>query len=211
MTDNFDPALERAISALAPPGLLIGHRLILPGDELALLEPERASTASRVIERLRASGAARIVARELMARLGCRSCAVPTGRSGAPVWPEGVVGSLAHDERIAIAAVGRAHEFGAVGIDIEPATMLPPEMIDLIATAQERHMIDADPFGGRLLFAAKEASYKAVHPLDRLFLEYHDIEVDLRRSRATVSNGRVVELRFCVSSHLVVLAQVRAT
>lgn len=210
MTDNFDSTLEQAIAALAPPGLLIGHRFIVPGDELALLEPERESIASHNAERLRASGAARVIARELLARLGLTSCTLPRGPAGAPVWPADISGSLAHDDRVAIAAVGRSRDVGAVGVDIEPAIMLPPEMLDLVATAQERRAIDADPFGGRLLFAAKEAVYKAVHPLDRLFLEYHDIEVDLRGGSATVSNGRVVELRFCVASRLVALAQVAA-
>ena len=210
MTDNLDPTLAREIDGLPPPGLLIGHRLITPGDELALTAQERASLASGKVERLRASGAARIVARELLARLGCPSCALVRGPSGAPVWPADITGSLAHDERIAIAAVGRSREAGAVGIDIEPATLLPADMLDLVATAQERLAIEADPFRGRLLFAAKEAVYKAVHPLDRQFLDYHDIEVDLRGARATVSNGRVVELRFCVASHLVALAHVPA-
>lgn len=211
MTDTFDPVLARELAGLAPPRLLIGHRLITPGDECALLEPERASIASHVAERLRASGAARIVARELLARLGCVSCALPKGPTGAPVWPAGIAGSLAHDERIAVAAVGWSRDVGAVGIDVEPATLLPPEMLDLVATARERPAIEADPFGGRLLFAAKEAVYKAVHPLDGRFLDYHDIAVDVGGGRASVSNGRIVELRFCVSSHLVVLAQVPTT
>ena len=34
---SIDPALARDIAALAVPGLLIGHRVISPGDENALL------------------------------------------------------------------------------------------------------------------------------------------------------------------------------
>ena len=40
--EPVDPSLQRAINALAPPGLLIGHRLISPGDEHALLDEEAA-------------------------------------------------------------------------------------------------------------------------------------------------------------------------
>ena len=69
MSDGtVDPSLQRAIDALAVPGLLIGHRVISPGDELALLDEEMASISFPAIERRRASGAARIVARELMTR-----------------------------------------------------------------------------------------------------------------------------------------------
>jgi len=41
--EAVDPALEHVLNALAPPGLLIGHRLISPGDEDALLGEEAAS------------------------------------------------------------------------------------------------------------------------------------------------------------------------
>ena len=37
MTVTRDPLLQSAIDALALPGILIGHRLIMPGDEDALL------------------------------------------------------------------------------------------------------------------------------------------------------------------------------
>jgi 4'-phosphopantetheinyl transferase EntD len=63
-----------------------------------------------------------------------------------------------------------------------------------------------DPLRGKLLFAAKEAVYKAVHPLDRVFLEFHDIEVDLAGRKAVTRTGRVVALRYCISSRVVVLA-----
>jgi len=78
--------------------------------------------------------------------------------------------------------------------------------MDLIATPQERLEIGNDPFRGRLLFAAKEAVYKAVYPLDQTFLEHHDVQVNFVDRKAVVRNGRVVEIRFSVSAHLVVLA-----
>jgi 4'-phosphopantetheinyl transferase EntD len=83
---------------------------------------------------------------------------------------------------------------------------LPPDLLDVVATPQERLKIADDPFHGRLLFAAKEAVYKAVHPLDQTFLDHHDVEIDLAERKAFVRNGRVVDIRFSVSTHLVVLA-----
>jgi 4'-phosphopantetheinyl transferase EntD len=100
-------------------------------------------------------------------------------------------------------------DFRALGIDVEPAEALSPELLDLVATPQERAAIDYDPYRGRLLFAAKEAVYKAVYPLDRTFLDHHDVQIDLVRQCATVRNGRVVELRFCTAPHLFALAFVR--
>src|SRR5205085_12194887 len=112
-----DPSLQRDMEALAVPGLLLGHRLIAPGDEHALLDEEAASIASPVIALRRASGAARIVARQLLAQLGYPGVQQPRSASGAPVWPAGVSGSLAHDDEVAVAAVGMQRDVNAVGID----------------------------------------------------------------------------------------------
>lgn len=206
MPGAVDPVLARGIEALAVPGLLIGHRVISAGDKNALLDEEAASIASPVLAVRRASGAARIVARELLVRLGYAHAAIPKGASGEPIWPAGISGSIAHDDRIAVAAVGLERDIRAVGIDVEPAVPLPPEMLELIATPQELRRIADDPLRGKLLFAAKEAVYKAVYPLDRVFLEFRDIEVDLVSRTATTRTGHTIALRTCVSSHVVVVA-----
>jgi 4'-phosphopantetheinyl transferase EntD len=150
------------------------------------------------------------VARNLLARLGYPEAQVPKGVGGAPVWPAGVVGSLAHDDEIAVAAVGLRRDFASVGIDVELAGALPSDMLALVATQNERHRIEDDLVQAKLLFAIKEAVYKAVYPLDRVFLEFGDIEVDLAARTATTRSGRALSLRSCVSSHIVALALVKA-
>jgi 4'-phosphopantetheinyl transferase EntD len=70
----------------------------------------------------------------------------------------------------------------------------------------ELQKITDDPLRGKLLFTAKEAVYKACYPLDRVFLEFHDIEVDLAGHQAVTKTGRVVALRYGVSSHVLALA-----
>jgi 4'-phosphopantetheinyl transferase EntD len=206
MPVTIDPSLQAALDALSLPGIMLGHRLISSGDELALMPEEAPAFANSVIKVRQASGAARIVARQLLARLGYPGVAVPKAPTGAPIWPQGVVGSLAHDARIALAAVAKSDEVAALGIDVEPAKPLPSDLLDMVATPQERARIEDDPYRGRLLFAAKEAVYKAVYPLDQTFLEHHDVEVSLADRRAVVRNGRIVELRFCTAAHLVAVA-----
>ena len=204
--EAIDPSLQDAIDALARPGLLIGYRLIAPGDEHALLDDEAASMPPVDAVR-RASGAARIVARELLARLGHARFALRKGAGGEPLWPAGIAGSLAHDDRVAVAAVGMRRDVGAVGIDVEPAVALPPDMLELVASPREREQLAGDPLRGKLLFAAKEAVYKAAYPLDRIFLEFRDIEVDLAGRRAVTRTGRILALRYGISSHVLALAQ----
>ena len=61
---TIDPSLQSAIDALSFPGVMLGHRLISPGDENALLPEETPVFASSVLKVRRASGAARIVLKD---------------------------------------------------------------------------------------------------------------------------------------------------
>ena len=209
MRTEISPSLSTAIKRLALRGAGIRHRVIADGDEHALLPAEAGKFASSVAKVRRASGAARRVARELLSEFGYVDAALPKSASGAPIWPVGVVGSLAHDATVAIAAVARRDAIAALGIDIEPLEPFPLE-IDTVATARERRSLPGEPYAGRLLFAAKEAVYKAVHPLDGQRLEHHDVEVDLAAGHAIVRGGRTVDLRFALADHIVTLAFLRA-
>lgn len=198
--------LQRAIEGIAVPGILVDHRVIASGDEFALLPEEYAAFATSVVKVRRASGAARIVARELFHRMGWPQSAITKSTSGAPIWPNGVVGSLAHDAEIAVAAVTGRRDLGSLGVDVEPAEPLDPELFGLIATTSECERYQGDPRRSRLLFSVKEAVYKAVYPIDGVFLDHHDVEVSLETGLARVRNGRTVPFRYCIAAHIVVLA-----
>lgn len=210
MPSARDLRLQHIIDAVAMPGVLIGHRVIAPGDESALLPEEFGAFANSVAKVQRASGAARIVARELLAQLGQAPRPLPKSASGAPIWPDGIVGSLAHDAEVAVAAVARRGDYAGVGIDIEPAQPLDHDLIDIIATPSERGAIADDPLQARVLFTVKEAVYKAVHPLDGIFLDHHDVEVSLAAGTATIREGRVVKFRHGLGERIVALAFIAA-
>jgi 4'-phosphopantetheinyl transferase EntD len=203
-------ALQRAIDKIAVPGILVDHRVIASGDEFALLPEEYSAFATSVTKVQRASGAARIVARDLLRRFGQTQRAVTKTASGAPVWPNGLVGSLAHDAEIAVAAVAKRCNFLGLGVDVEPAEILDPDLLGFIATANERAKIQSDPRGGRLLFSVKEAVYKAVFPIDGIFLDHLDVEVSLEGGTARVGNERIVNFRYCIATHIVALAYIPA-
>lgn len=208
MTSTTNSVLQQSIDALAMPGILIGYRLISAGDELALWPTELEALGNSIVKVKRASGAARIVARNLMLQFGQTQQAVPKSSSGAPIWPSGFVGSLAHDSQVAIAAMARRNDFSSLGIDAEPAEPLDANLLSLVATTTELKRIADDPYRGRLLFAVKEAVYKSVYPLDGIFLEHHDVEVSLAAGTATIRTGRTVRFRYGLSTHIVVLAYI---
>jgi 4'-phosphopantetheinyl transferase EntD len=206
MTTAQHSLLRRAIEEISVPRVLIDHRLIAEGDEQALLAEERSAFARSVVKVQRASGAARIVARELMRRAGVAPQPVVKLTGGMPTWPDGIVGSLAHDATVAVAALARCYDYLSLGVDIEPAEPLAPDLLDMVATAGERAGMQDAPLDGRLLFSVKEAVYKAAYPLDRVFLDHHDVEVDLAAQTATIRNGRTIAFAYSRTSHFVVLA-----
>jgi 4'-phosphopantetheinyl transferase EntD len=204
--ETVDSALSIALNSIAPTGVLIGHRLIRAGDEHALLATERASFRPSALQIYRQSGAARIVARRLLRALGLSAVALPRSISGAPVWPAGVVGSLAHDKEVAVAAIAKSDEFSALGIDVEPAIPLPPELVRLIATPTERRRYPSAVIESPLLFVVKEAIYKALNPHDGVFLDFQDIEVDLSTNRGETRTGQTVEIAFTTSPRFVAIS-----
>jgi 4'-phosphopantetheinyl transferase EntD len=192
-------------AALGPLGVLVGARRIRPGDEAAFASPSLGRPAN--LARRRASGAARIVARDLLRELGADAAAPLTrSPSGAPAWPEGVIGSLAHDDDFAVAAVARRGLLAGLGVDVEPGEPLPADLVGLVLNAAERREANADRVKQRLVFVAKEAVYKAIHPLDGTPLEYADIEIALGEGRATLKDGRRLQLVTLAGERLVAVA-----
>lgn len=206
MIAQANSSLQRCIDAIDVPGILIGHRLIAEGDERLLLPEEFGAFAGSVLKVRRASGAARMVARTLLPRLGAPALPIPKLPSGVPVWPSGIVGSLAHDAEVAVAAVALGRDFLGIGVDVEPNEPLDPDLVDMVATPRERQTVGSDAVRGRLLFAIKEAVYKAVNPIDGVFLEHHDVEVSLEKGLAQVRGRRQIHVEYGLADHIVALA-----
>src|SRR5271168_670818 len=145
--------LQPLAAHAAERNILVGHRFVQSNDDLALRADEVGSFSNSIAKVRRLSGAARIVARTLLQQLGVSPCSIPKDGKGAPVWPPGVVGSLAHADDIAVAAVALESNGLSIGIDIEPDVDLP----DL------RRYHDGI-LRSRLLFVAKEPSTRRLFP-----------------------------------------------
>ena len=201
-----DVDMAATLARLAPAGVLIGHRRIAAGDEHALLRAEATPFARCALKVRRQSGTARIVARRLLGALGAPVVALPRSASGAPVWPSGIVGSIAHDDEVAVATVARSGCLRSLGIDVEPAEPLPRGLVPIVATATERARYNTAVLESRILFCAKEAVFKALHPLCGLFLDFHDIEIDLDARSARVPHGHRAGISFAEAPRVVALA-----
>lgn len=109
---------------------------------------------------------------------------VPRADDGLPVWPSGWLGSISHSAGWAAAAVASATRCQALGLDIQErvSPRVMTEVLPLIASEPE--LARASPYFERrsaltLLFSAKEALYKALHPLVRTFQDFDGAELTL--------------------------------
>jgi 4'-phosphopantetheinyl transferase EntD len=160
--------------------------------ETVLFPEELAVVVTASERRKREFITARGCAHAALARLGLPPAAILPDRGGAPVWPQGVVGSITHCSGYRAAAVAPAEQVAAVGIDAEPNTPLRTGgMLDVIAREQERARLTelAGQVPGvcwdKLLFSAKEAVYKAWYPLARCWLGFQSADVVFDPHRGT--------------------------
>jgi hypothetical protein len=148
--------------------------------DLAPLPEEEALIAKSVAKRRNEFITVRHCARRALGQLGVPPAPILKGDKGEPSWPDGVVGSLTHCKGYRGAVVGRAGPVRSVGIDAEPHDVLPDGVLGAIGLADERREIAALPAGlhwDRILFCAKEATYKAWYPLTRRWLGFEDAHI----------------------------------
>lgn len=199
-------ALDDALAAIMPAGVYATCRAIREGDQALLLLEEAASITSKKNPMRDASGAARHVARGLLNQAGLAVGPLMKAPNGAPVWPSGVVGSMAHDDDFAVAAVAPATSFSGVGIDVEPGEPLAEDVAAIVRNADDVLDSVEERLASRLLFAAKEAVYKAVFPRDQAILGFEDVVIDFKRSEGWTRTGRIVKLVHILRPRIVVLA-----
>ena len=164
-----------------------------PADLMPLPE-EEPLIARSVAKRRNEFVTVRHCARVAMERLGVPPSPILKGEKGEPRWPDGVVGSLTHCEGYRAAVVGRSTAARSVGIDAEPHGMLPDRVLDAISLPAERSEIAALPAGlhwDRILFCAKEATYKAWFPLTGRWLGFEDAHITFEVDPGATAGGFV--------------------
>lgn len=143
--------------------------------------PEEAAALEACTEpRRREFTTTRHCARTAMAALGVPPAGIPSGPKGEPRWPAGLVGSMTHCDGYRAAALSRAADLHAMGIDAEPHRPLPPGVLDSISVPSEREHLRSlerefpEVHWGTVMFSAKETVYKVFNPLTGRWLGFRD-------------------------------------
>jgi 4'-phosphopantetheinyl transferase EntD len=133
---------------------------------------------------------------------------IPMGPDRAPVWPDGIRGSITHAGDWALAATSRSVRM--IGVDLEPAEPLPEDVMDTILWDTEKEWIDRSTDPGlmaRVVFSAKECAYKAQYPITRRLFGFGVFRITIQENRffaefqqdiGCFGRGEVLEGRFSI-------------
>ena len=167
------------ISTVVPDSVAAAELYDDPPD-LKPLPAEEPLIARSVAKRRNEFVTVRHCARVALGELGIPPAPILKGDKGEPCWPDGVVGSLTHCDGYRGAVVGRAEKARSVGIDAEPHGVLPNGVLEAVSLPLERRELATMAQAlhwDRILFCAKEATYKAWYPLTRRWLGFEDAHI----------------------------------
>lgn len=155
------------------------------GQQFGVVLPERLSTA--VTKRKAEFVAGRYCVQLALKRMGEDSGqAIGISEKRAPLWPEGLIGSITHSKGFASAALASAQWIRGIGIDSERLIaektannvashiLIPTETYEkncgLVSSARQYLT---------LIFSAKESIFKCLFPLVEQYFDFRDAEISL--------------------------------
>lgn len=137
--------------------------------------------------------AGRLSAKGAIRDLGIKPSPVLWDVARAPLWPDGVVGSITHCEGFCGAVVAPRSRYAGIGIDAEYRGRVERQLWSQIMTAAELRQLErlSDPEAretGTIIFSAKEAFYKCQYQVTGQWLDFRDVEISI------VNDGFLVRL-----------------
>jgi 4'-phosphopantetheinyl transferase EntD len=167
------------------------------GGTLVVHPLERRAVQAAVPKRRLEFLTGRTCARIALRRLGIEDAPLLPGLDRAPLWPEGVVGSITHTDGYCAAVAAPRRLFASIGIDAQALGAVTCSIWPLVFCSAELGHLERAGSEERarqagLLFAAKEAVFKFQHPLTGRMIAFRDVAVRIRGDRfvASVTDAR---------------------
>jgi len=109
----------------------------------------------------------RIAAKKCLEKLGIKNFEILKDKSGAPIWPKGIYGSISHSRDKAVAIVSK--NYNLVGIDLEHKKRdINLNLKNRICTESEKEWVGDNKEKLLSIFSTKEAIYKAFYNIEKL-------------------------------------------
>lgn len=152
-------------------------------------DAEEALVTKAVDKRKREFRAGRHCAHALFDEAGISCSALLKGKQREPNWPDGWVGSISHSNGLCVVAIAPKTAYLSIGLDVEQATPLGEDIINLICSPSEQDQITrlqltagqklASIPLSKVIFSAKESVHKTYFPLNYHTLDFLDARIDL--------------------------------
>lgn len=174
------------------PALALARPLFGPGIGVAATDPrsdrhralpvEAAGLRRAAPQRRHAFAAGRAAVHQAMRALDIDVRPVLIGADRAPVWPDGLTGSISHSTTACLAAVTHTTTARLLGLDVEEDTPLDANLVPIICTRSERAWLSGlpAPLAGqmaKLIFSAKECAYKCQYGQSRTLFGFDTFEI----------------------------------
>lgn len=185
------------IGAVVPSGVAVVDALLREADPVPPVHASEEVAIARAVPARRLEfTVGRRCARRALATLGLPESEIPVGAGRAPVWPDGVIGSITHSNGYCAAAVARAGSLVGLGIDAEANAPLPSGVLERCCRPEElpQHAGREEPNWPAIAFSAKEAVYKAWFPTARRWLGFLDVKISIDVAERTFAVDFLVDV-----------------
>jgi 4'-phosphopantetheinyl transferase EntD len=127
----------------------------------------------------------RFCARKALEQFGIDHTAILRDSGKQPIWPAGIAGSISHSNQLTGAIVGKSKHVVSVGLDIEKTGGVQLNMWNILFLESEQQFLNSLNEEDRnmyptLIFSLKESFYKFQYPLTGQFLEFNDVEFNMK-------------------------------
>lgn len=129
---------DSAIEALYQSQVILHSATV--DNHAAELGPQEAAAAERMVDkRLREFSTGRFCAHKALTTLNpdYHAIEIPIGENREPLWPDGSIGSITHDRKLALAVVSHDPQCLSLGIDLQPFECLSHRVSERIASERE--------------------------------------------------------------------------
>lgn len=177
-------ACERLFGLFPDPCVYVLTSAVSDAALAFMSDREAASIADAVPKRRREFATARALAREGLEQFfSLHDFNLLNDKDRAPIWPQGIAGSLSHSSTRAWVALVDA-TYGSIGIDGENGAKLERSLWHLTLCDEEITYLETlktsiQERRALVIFSAKEALYKAQFPWSHKFVDFMAVQIRL--------------------------------